>query len=201
MIRVANFRPSYLKQFWVKIQSFCAHWTRNFLNFSKLTQFLSVAHIWGPLEAFKHKRAFFLGHPVVLSLVNWKLIFTCNCDIYCVREISRGCLGLDPCPHAEHCMLRPVESSLQYHFVMIWLKIYRLEQPRQVFCQHLSGSRVHSNCLLSVLQNLEKNILSINKASSGNQPLSWIRFFRLHIGKASSTAQDGVCPSEPSSKP
>ena len=43
MIRVANFEPLYLKQFWEKIQSFCAHWTGNFLNFSKLTQLLSVA--------------------------------------------------------------------------------------------------------------------------------------------------------------
>ena len=43
-VRVANFEPSYLKQFWVKIQNFCAHWTGNFLNFSKLTQLLSVAY-------------------------------------------------------------------------------------------------------------------------------------------------------------
>ena len=43
-VRVANFEPLYLKQFWVKIQSLCAYWTGNFLNFSKLTQLLSVAH-------------------------------------------------------------------------------------------------------------------------------------------------------------
>ena len=42
--RVANFRPLYLQQFWVKLQSFCAHWTGNFLNFLKLTQHLSLAH-------------------------------------------------------------------------------------------------------------------------------------------------------------
>ena len=53
MIRVANFRPLYLKQFWIKIQSFCAHWTGNFLIFSKLTQLLSVAHFLRPLGAFK----------------------------------------------------------------------------------------------------------------------------------------------------
>ena len=47
MIRVANFEPLYLKQFWVKIKSFCAHWTENFLNFPKLTQLLSVAHFEG----------------------------------------------------------------------------------------------------------------------------------------------------------
>ena len=64
MIRVANFEPLYLKQFWVKIQSFCAHWTGNFLNFSKLTQLLSVAHFLRPLGAFKRKSPFFLGHPV-----------------------------------------------------------------------------------------------------------------------------------------
>ena len=44
MMRVANFEPLYLKQFWVKMQSFCTHWTGNFLNFSKLTQILSLAH-------------------------------------------------------------------------------------------------------------------------------------------------------------
>ena len=53
MIRVINFMPLYLKQFWVKIQSFCAHWTGNFLNFSKLTQLLSVAYILRALGAFK----------------------------------------------------------------------------------------------------------------------------------------------------
>ncbi len=47
MKRVANFEPLYLKQFWVKIQSFCAYWTENFLNCSKLTQLLSVAHFEG----------------------------------------------------------------------------------------------------------------------------------------------------------
>ena len=39
IIRVANFEPLHLKQFQVKIQSFCAHWTGYFLNFSKLTNF------------------------------------------------------------------------------------------------------------------------------------------------------------------
>ena len=53
VIRVANFRPLYLKHFWVKIQSFCAHWTGNFLSFSQLTQLLSVAHFLWPLGAFK----------------------------------------------------------------------------------------------------------------------------------------------------
>ena len=53
MIRVANFDPLYLEQFWVKRQSFCAHWTGNFLNFSKLTQLLSVANFLRPLGAFK----------------------------------------------------------------------------------------------------------------------------------------------------
>ena len=32
---------------WVKLQSFCAHHAGNFLNFSKLTQFLSVAEFEG----------------------------------------------------------------------------------------------------------------------------------------------------------
>ena len=54
MMRVANFESLYLKQFWVKIQSFCAHWTGNFLNFSKLTQLLSVAHFLRPLGVFEH---------------------------------------------------------------------------------------------------------------------------------------------------
>ena len=49
MVRVANFEPLYLKQFWVKIQSFFAHWTGNFLNFSKLTQFsVSYTHLTLP---------------------------------------------------------------------------------------------------------------------------------------------------------
>ena len=42
MMRVANFEPLYLRQFLVKIQSFCAHSTGNFLKFSKLTQLISV---------------------------------------------------------------------------------------------------------------------------------------------------------------
>ena len=66
MMRVANFESLYLKQFWVKIQNSCAHWTGNFLNFSKPTQLLSVAHFLRPLGAFEHKGAFFLGHPVVI---------------------------------------------------------------------------------------------------------------------------------------
>ena len=35
---MANFEPSYLCHFWMKMQSFCAH----FLNYSKLTQLLSL---------------------------------------------------------------------------------------------------------------------------------------------------------------
>ena len=56
MMRVANFEPLYLKQFLVKIQSFCAYWTGNFLNFSKLTKLLSVAHLSDTLQL-----AFFSG--------------------------------------------------------------------------------------------------------------------------------------------
>ena len=37
-IRVANFEPLYLRHFWVKIQSFCAHWTGNFLNLLKASR-------------------------------------------------------------------------------------------------------------------------------------------------------------------
>ena len=65
MMRVANFEPLYLKQFWLKIQSFCAHWTGNFLDFSKLTQLLSVAHFLRPLGAFEHKGAFFFWKPCI----------------------------------------------------------------------------------------------------------------------------------------
>ncbi len=54
MVRVANFEPLYLRHLWVKIQSFCAHLTGNFLNFSKLTQLSSVAHFLRPLGAFEH---------------------------------------------------------------------------------------------------------------------------------------------------
>ena len=54
MVRVANFEPLYLSHFWVKIQSFCAHQTGNFLNFLKLTQLLSLDPIQGLLWAFKH---------------------------------------------------------------------------------------------------------------------------------------------------
>ena len=45
-VRVANFEPLYLRHIWVKIQSFCAHWTGNFLNFSKLTLML-MSHLVG----------------------------------------------------------------------------------------------------------------------------------------------------------
>ena len=53
MIRVANFIPLYLKQFWVKIQSFCAHQTGIFQNspyfylqliFKGLQEHLNVNH-------------------------------------------------------------------------------------------------------------------------------------------------------------
>ena len=70
MMRVANFNPLKLRYFCTKIKSFCAHWTGNFLNFSKLIQLLYVAHFWGPLEALEHKRAFFLGHPVYIYVWN-----------------------------------------------------------------------------------------------------------------------------------
>ena len=68
MVQVANFEPLYLRHLLVKIQSFCAHQTGNFLNFPKLTQLSSVAHFLRPLGAFEHKRAFFLGHPVHFQL-------------------------------------------------------------------------------------------------------------------------------------
>ena len=42
--RVANFEPQYLRHLWVKIQSSFAHFTGNFMNFSKLTELISVAH-------------------------------------------------------------------------------------------------------------------------------------------------------------
>ena len=35
-----------------------------FPEFLKLTQLLSIAHLWRPLGAFKRKSNFFLGHPV-----------------------------------------------------------------------------------------------------------------------------------------
>ena len=84
MIRVANFRPLYLKQFWIKIQSFCAHWTRNFLNFLKLTQLLSVAHFWMPLRAFKRKSPFFwdtLYNPQCHFVCSWAKL---NLSLICV---------------------------------------------------------------------------------------------------------------------
>ena len=46
------------------MRSFCAHQKGNFLNFSKLTLLLSVVHFWYLLWPGKHKRAFFLRHPV-----------------------------------------------------------------------------------------------------------------------------------------
>ena len=54
MVEVANFEPSYLSHFWTKIQSFCALWIRNFLNFSELTKLLSVDPSQGLLWAIYH---------------------------------------------------------------------------------------------------------------------------------------------------
>ena len=50
-----------------KILSFCAHWTGNLLNFSKLLLLLSVAHFWRPLAAFKRSSPFFLEHPAEVN--------------------------------------------------------------------------------------------------------------------------------------
>ena len=50
-----------------KIRSFCAHQKGNFLNFLKLTLLSSLVHSWCPLWPVKHKRAFFLGHPVCMT--------------------------------------------------------------------------------------------------------------------------------------
>ena len=48
------FEPNYLSSLWSKSKYLSAHQIENFLNFSKLTQLLSVAHFWRPLGAFKH---------------------------------------------------------------------------------------------------------------------------------------------------
>ena len=40
--------------FFIKINSSCAYWKGNILNFSKLTLLLSLVHFWYPLEPVKH---------------------------------------------------------------------------------------------------------------------------------------------------
>ena len=55
-----------LSHFLTKMRSFCVHQKGNFLNFSKLTLLLSIDHFWYHLWPVKHKRAFFLRHPVYL---------------------------------------------------------------------------------------------------------------------------------------
>ena len=57
-----TFQPLYLSYFWVKIQSLCAHLTRKFPNFSKLTPLLSLDPFKGLLWAF-YQEALFFGTP------------------------------------------------------------------------------------------------------------------------------------------
>ena len=73
---VGIFALTFLSHFLTKMRTSCAHQKGNFLNFSKLTLLLSIVHFWDPLWPVKHKRAFFLRHPVsnsVSHLVHWLL--------------------------------------------------------------------------------------------------------------------------------
>ena len=67
---VGIFGLIFLSHFLTKMRSFCVHQKGNFLNFSKLTLLLSLVHFWYPLWPVKHKRAFFLRHPVMYCRVN-----------------------------------------------------------------------------------------------------------------------------------
>ena len=60
-IRVGHFKPGFLSSQGSKLDNLSAHKIENFLNFSKLTQLLSVGQFWRPLAAFKQKG------PVLLS--------------------------------------------------------------------------------------------------------------------------------------
>ena len=51
--RVGNFKPGFLSSPWSKMNNLSAHSVENYLNFSKLTQLLSVGQIQVPLEALK----------------------------------------------------------------------------------------------------------------------------------------------------
>ena len=64
------FKPNYLSSLWSKSKYLSAHQIENFLNFSKLTQLLSVGKFLRPLGAFKQNRTCYLIRcgPVVVVL-------------------------------------------------------------------------------------------------------------------------------------
>ena len=76
---VGNFELIFLSHFLTKMRSFCAHQKGNFLNFAKLTLLLSLVHSWCPLWPVKRKRAFFLGHPVVIIYLSISVKTKCGC--------------------------------------------------------------------------------------------------------------------------
>ena len=63
--RVGNFKPGFLSSPWSKMDNLSVHSVENYLNFSKLTQLLSVGQFLRPLGAFKtekpNRRIYFSG--------------------------------------------------------------------------------------------------------------------------------------------
>ena len=63
--RVGHFKPGFLSSQGSKLDNLSAHKIENFLNFSKLTQLLSVGQFLRPLGAFKtekpNRRIYFSG--------------------------------------------------------------------------------------------------------------------------------------------
>ena len=63
--RVGHFKPGFLSSQGSKLDNLSAHKIENFLNFSKLTQLLSVGQFLRPLGAFKtekpNRRIYFAG--------------------------------------------------------------------------------------------------------------------------------------------
>ena len=60
-VQVKIFECKLLSSPWFNIENFSAYWIENFLNFSKLTQLLSLGQFLRPLEAFEPRRKFYCG--------------------------------------------------------------------------------------------------------------------------------------------
>ena len=63
------FEPNYLSSQWSKSKYLSAHWIENFLNFSKLSQLLSVGRFLRPIGAFKQNRTCYLIALVLYVLI------------------------------------------------------------------------------------------------------------------------------------
>ena len=74
--RVGHFKPGFLSSQGSKLDNLSAHKIENFLNFSKLTQLLSVGQFLRPLGAFKTEkpnRRIYCSSLVDAPLLAWAL--------------------------------------------------------------------------------------------------------------------------------